>query len=98
MIPAEPTILTANEVLALWAWTALMLLATILSWGNAMKNSGRPLANVWFCMAAVCGWWLLSGILGLMGANFILLRRIGILAAAVAAFVLWRRGDFHTDR
>ena len=75
-----------------------MLLATILSWSNAIKNSGRPLANVWFTMSALCGWWLLSGILGLMGADFVLLRRIGILAAAVAAFILWRRGDFHTDR
>jgi hypothetical protein len=88
--------LTPNEILALWAWNALMLLATLLSWGNAMKNSGKPLANVWFVMSAVCGWWLLSGIVGLMGANFILLRRIGIAALAVAAFVLYRRGDFRT--
>lgn len=90
--------LTPNEILALWAWNVLMLLATALSWSNAMKNAGRPLANVWFAMTIVCGWWLLSGILGLMGANFVLLRRIGILAAAVAAFILWKRGDFHTDR
>jgi hypothetical protein len=94
MNPSGAVNLTPNEILALWSWCALMLLATILSWSNAMKNSGKPLANVWFVMSAVCGWWLLSGIVGLMGANFLLLQRIGVAAVAVAAFILYRRGDF----
>src|SRR4051812_37236311 len=89
-----PVSLTPNEILAIWSWNALMLLATIVSWSNALKNSGKPLSNVWFTMTAICGWWLMSGILGLMGANFILLRRIGMAAVAVAAYVLYRRGDF----
>lgn len=97
MDPSGTVTLTANEILALWAWNLLMLLATALSWSNAMKNAGRPLANVWFTMAALCGWWLLSGVMGIMGANFILLRRIGIAAMVVAVIVLYRRGDFRNE-
>ena len=94
---SSPVTITANEILALWAWILLMALSTAVSWGNAMKNAGRPLAHVWFAMAAICGWWLLSGIMGLMGANFILLRRIGILAFVVAVIFFYRRGYFRNN-
>ncbi|MBW3623416.1 MAG: hypothetical protein KY468_08405 [Armatimonadetes bacterium] len=98
MFPTAPVNLTPNEILALWAWVLLMALSTAVSWSNAMKNSGKPLANVWFTMAALCGWWLLSGIIGLLGGPFVLLRRIGILALIVAVIILYRRGDFNTER
>ena len=89
-----PPPLTANDLLALGCWVFLFAVATAMSFGNARKNTGRPLAAVWYTMTGLCGYWLLCGILGLLSGPFMPLYRIGILAAALAVLVLYRRGAF----
>jgi hypothetical protein len=89
--------LTPNEAFALYPWILLMAVATAASWNNARKNAGKPLGSVWRSMTLVCGWWLLSAIIGLLGGPFKLLYRLGILFAAIAVFVHYRRGDFRMD-
>ena len=94
MDPNTGTSLTSNDLLALGTWVLLFGVSTVASLGNARKNAGKPLAEVWYAMTALCGYWLLCGILGLMGGPFVLLYRLGILFAAFALLVLYLRGSF----
>jgi hypothetical protein len=74
-----------------------MGLSTGVSYSNARKNAGRPLANVWRSMTGLCGYWFASGVYGLLGGPFVLLYRIGIGVAAVLVAILYLRGDFKID-
>ena len=90
----NPPPLNANDILALWSWIALFSVSTGVSFSNARKNAGRPLATVWYTMAGLCGWWLLCAILGLFGGPFVLLYRIGIGVAILALALLYMGGKF----
>ena len=94
-MPAGP--LRPNDILALWTWIVLMLLAAAMSYGNARKNSGRRLAQVWASMTVLCLYWFGCAFAGLFGAPFVVLYRWGIALAILLVGYHFVKGNFRAD-